>query len=74
MAILDLDSRRIVGCSMGDDLICRTLTMEYQYQRHQPKPDVIMLTDQGIQYVSVQYQRLVQQYAMTHFMSRRANA
>ena len=73
--IMDLASRRIVGWSMSErinaDLVCQALTSAYGHR--QPGAGLIMHTDRGSQYASDQYRQLIQDYAITPSMSRKAN-
>ena len=74
-AVMDLASRRIVGWSMSDSidakLVCAALTSAY-WQR-KPSPGLLMHTDRGSQYASLEYRRLAGDFGITMSMSRRAN-
>ena len=74
-AVMDLASRRIVGWSMSDSidakLVCAALRSAY-WQR-KPSPGLLMHTDRGSQYASLEYRRLAGDFGITMSMSRRAN-
>jgi putative transposase len=73
--VMDLASRRIVGWSMSErmkaDLVCQALKSAY-WQR-KPLTGLIMHTDRGSQYASVDHRKLIKDYRMIQSMSRRAN-
>jgi putative transposase len=73
--VMDLSSRRIVGWSMSDrmktDLVNQALKSAYGLR--QPNGGLIMHTDRGSQYASVNHRRLIQDYQMVQSMSRRGN-
>ena len=70
--ILDLFSRKVVGCamsvSMTADLVCRALMMAIGARR--PLIGLIVHTDRG---ASHDYQRLLKQYGLIGSMSRKRN-
>ncbi|WP_157071718.1 IS3 family transposase [Steroidobacter denitrificans] len=74
-AVMDLSSRRIVGCSMSDrinaDLVCSALRSAYW--RRKPAGDLIMHTDRGSPYASDRYRNMIKDFRMVQSMSRRAN-
>ncbi|AGH47627.1 integrase catalytic subunit [Paraglaciecola psychrophila 170] len=59
--VIDLYSRKVVGWSMSSrmkaSLVCDALTMAI-WQR-QPKARLIVHSDQGVQYASKAYRRLI---------------
>ena len=73
--VLDVATRKIVGWSMSErmkaGLVCDALTMAYRQQK--PKAGLIMHTDRGSQYASKKYRKLLNDYAMTASMSRKAD-
>ena len=73
--VMDLCSRRIVGWSMSRrinrHLTLDALQMALSY-RH-PDGGLIHHSDQGAQYLSDDYQRLLKRYGITCSMSRRGN-
>jgi len=73
--VMDLFSRRIVGWSMSDrmktDLVTQALKSAYGLRN--PNAGLIMHTDRGSQYASVEHRRLIQDYRMVQSMSRRGN-
>ena len=74
-AVLDLFSRQIVGWSMSSrqkqDLVIRAL--EHAVKRRQPDPGTIIHSDQGSQYASHHYQRIVKYYGLIQSMSHKGN-
>lgn len=73
--VLDLFSRRVVGWSMQAtmtaDLVSDALVMAVH--RRGPAPAVVHHSDQGVQYTSEQFQRLLVSLGITCSMSRRGN-
>lgn len=73
--VLDLFSRRVVGWSMQSsmtaDLVSDALVMAVH--RRGPAPSVVHHSDQGVQYTSEQFQRLLASLGITCSMSRRGN-
>lgn len=71
--IVDLYSRKVVGWSMGSrmkaNLVCDALTMAI-WQRH-PKAGLIVHSDQGVQYASDQYKRLLKRHGFEGSMSKK---
>lgn len=74
-AVLDLFSRRIVGWAVADhmkaDLVCEAMTMALMQER--PGSDLIHHSDQGSQYTSGEFQRLLVMHGITCSMSRKGN-
>jgi transposase InsO family protein len=73
--VMDLSSRRIVGWSMSDrmktDLVNQALKSAYGMRK--PDAGLIMHTDRGSQYASIEHRQQIQDYQMVQSMSRRAN-
>jgi putative transposase len=73
--VIDLFSRKVVGWSMGSrmkaQLVCDALTMAI-WQRN-PGRGLIVHTDQGSQYASKSYRRLLSTNGFEGSMSRRGN-
>lgn len=73
--VLDLYSRRVVGWSMSSSmtaqLVSDALTMAL-WRRGLPK-ELLHHSDQGTQYTSEQFQRLLSQHGITCSMSRRGD-
>jgi putative transposase len=73
--VLDLYSRRVVGWSMSStmtaQLVIDALTMAL-WRRGMPK-ELLHHSDQGSQYTSEQFQRLLSQHGITCSMSRRGD-
>ena len=71
--VIDLYSRKVVGWSMGArmkaQLVCDALTMAI-WQR-QPKAGLIVHSDQGVQYASHQYRRLLKKHGFIGSMSKK---
>jgi len=73
--LLDLYSRRIVGWSMKErptqELVSEALKMAVEQRR--PEPGLLHHSDQGIQYSSGVYLRLIKQNGVVRSMSRKGN-
>ena len=73
--VIDLYSRKVVGWSMSSrmkaQLVCDALTMA-NWQRR-PAPGLIMHTDRGSQYASLQYRKLLTDKEFRGSMSRKGN-
>ena len=71
--VIDLYSRKVVGWSMGSrmkaQLVCDALTMAI-WQR-QPEAGLIVHSDQGVQYASHQYRRLLKNHNFIGSMSKK---
>ena len=74
-SVIDLFSRRVVGCSMSDTMIAQLVTdalIMAIWRRG--KPDAVLHhSDQGSQYTSAQFQRLMLDNGVTCSMSRPGN-
>jgi transposase InsO family protein len=71
-AVMDLCSRRIVGWSMADHLrteLCLD-ALNSALQARKPGSDLIHHSDRGVQYASIDYQRLLQSHDISVSMSR----
>lgn len=73
--ILDLHSRRVVGCAVSNrmkkDLAIRALEMALA--RRKPPTGCIFHSDRGSQYCSYDYQKRLQKHALTPSMSGKGN-
>ncbi|MDZ7828279.1 MAG: IS3 family transposase [Halofilum sp. (in: g-proteobacteria)] len=73
--VVDLYARRVVGWAMSErinqSLVRDALAMAIRHRR--PAPGLIHHTDQGAQYRSAAYQRLLQAHEMIPSMSRKGN-
>ena len=73
--VMDLFSRKIVGWAMSDrmtrDLVQDALKMAIRARN--PEPGLILHSDQGSQYCSKDYQKLLNFYKIRCSMSRRGN-
>jgi putative transposase len=71
--VIDLYSRKVVGWSMGTrmkaQLVCDALTMA-MWQR-KPKAGLIVHSDQGVQYASHQYRRIIRLHGFVGSMSKK---
>ncbi|MCE2597441.1 IS3 family transposase [Motilimonas cestriensis] len=71
--VIDLYSRKVVGWSMGSrmkaKLVCDALTMAI-WQR-KPKAGLIVHSDQGVQYASHQYRRILKLHKFVGSMSKK---
>jgi len=74
-AVMDLNSRRIVGWALEDRMTkafaCRALTMAYA--RRKPAKGLVHHSDRGSQYASHDYQKLITTYGMKCSMSRKGD-
>jgi putative transposase len=73
--VIDLYSRKIIGCSMGSRMIKEfvldaLLTVLW---RRKPESRVIVHSDQGRQYTSYEWQELLKEHGLEGSMSRRGN-
>ena len=73
--VMDLFSRKIVGWAMAPsmpvELVARALCMAVQQRR--PGAGLLLHSDRGSQYASLDYQALLGRYGIVCSMSRRAN-
>jgi putative transposase len=74
-AVEDLDSRRIVGWSMGERVDSRLVVdaLEMAVSRRLPGDGLVAHSDRGSQYAGEHYRRLLADHGITCSMSRRAN-
>lgn len=75
--ILDLFSRKVVGWAMDSrmttELIKNALNMAFKQRKVDVKSYLVVHSDRGSQYASMQYQALLGEYGLTASMSRKAN-
>jgi putative transposase len=73
--VLDLYSRSVVGWAMSakPDQQLALAALRMAIARRQPRPGVIHHTDQGAQYASGTYQRLLNRWRLIPSMSRKGN-
>jgi len=73
--VIDLYSRRVVGWSMQNrqttDLVLQALLMAVW--RRKPKSKVLIHSDQGSQFTSIDWNSFLKQHNLEHSMSRRGN-
>jgi putative transposase len=74
-AVLDLFSRRVVGWSMQADMTSQLVTdaLLMAVWRRRPAESLLHHSDQGSQYTSEAFQRLLQELGVTCSMSRSGN-
>ena len=74
-AVMDLFSRKIVGWamapSMPTELVASALRMAVQQRK--PPPGLLLHSDRGSQYASLDYQTLLDQHGIVCSMSRKGN-
>jgi putative transposase len=74
-AVMDLFSRKIIGWAMAPtmptELVAQALRMALQQRR--PPPGLLLHSDRGSQYASLEYQALLSQHDIRCSMSRRGN-
>jgi transposase InsO family protein len=74
-AVMDLFSRKIVGWSiaptMPAELVASALRMAIQARK--PAPGLLLHSDRGSQYASLEYQSLLDQHGIRCSMSRKGN-
>ena len=74
-AVMDLFSRKIVGWAMAPamptELVASALRMAMQQRR--PAPGLLLHSDRGSQYASLEYQALLDQHGIRCSMSRKGN-
>jgi putative transposase len=74
-AVMDLFSRKIVGWAMAPtmptELVAAALRMALQQRK--PPPGLLLHSDRGSQYASLEYQALLGQHAIRCSMSRKGN-
>ena len=76
-AVIDLFSRRVVGCSMSATMTAQlvTDTLVMAIWRRRGRPDTLLHhSDRGSQYTSEQFQRLMADHSIVCSMSRSGNA
>jgi len=74
-AILDVDSRKIVGWSMADSLnrqLCLD-ALQMAIKRRDPEPGLIHHSDRGSQYASKDYQQMLDEFGIECSISRKGN-
>jgi len=74
-AVLDLFSRRVVGWSMQSSMTAQLVTdalLMALWRRGKPK-ELLHHSDQGSQYTSEEFQRLLAEHSITCSMSRQGN-
>lgn len=74
-SVMDLYSRKIVGWAM-DKTMTKALVisaLQMAYKRQGPSEGIIHHSDRGVQYASLEYQKLLNRYKMIGSMSRKGN-
>jgi putative transposase len=74
-AIMDLYSRKIVGWAMSKTMTASlaTTALEMAIHRRRPLKGLLHHSDQGVQYASKEYQKMLKKYDMVCSMSRKGN-
>jgi putative transposase len=74
-AVLDLYSRAVVGWSMSERMKSELVSgaLEMAIIRRRPPQGVLVHSDQGSQYASEDYQRMLKEHGMICSMSRKGN-
>jgi transposase InsO family protein len=70
-AVLDLYSRRIIGCSMGERLTKSLVLQAFQQalKWRQPSPHVVFHSDRGSQYAAEDFRSILKQHKFLQSMS-----
>jgi len=73
--VLDLYSRRIVGCAMSHriDVELTLSALRQALDRRQPQAGLLYHSDQGKQYAALDYQKLMHDHQMVGSMSRKGD-
>ena len=73
--VIDLFSRKVVGCSMRDNMQTSAVTdaLRMAWFRGRPLPGLIFHSDRGSQYCSHEFQAALKDYEMKSSMSRKGN-
>jgi putative transposase len=74
-AIVDLGTRRIVGWAMSARMNAKLVrdALQMAYWRRRPEPGLLMHSNRRSQYASDEYRKLLKQFHMTQWMSRKGN-
>ena len=74
-AVMDLGTRQIVGCSLGEHLHTHLAVraLAAAAARHPPPPGLVHHSDRGVQYDSTLYRTRLAELAMVQSMSRRGD-
>ena len=74
-AVMNVDSRRIIGLSMSDKISqeLASAALKDALDRQQPPEGLIHHSDRGRQYASYAYQELLKEHGITQSMSRSGN-
>ncbi len=72
--VMDLFSRRVVGCSFSSRRNCELTkrALLNAVVRQQPKPGCVFHSDQGIEYAAHEYRELLEKHGFIRSMSRKA--
>lgn len=75
VVVLDLFSRRVVGWSMGAHLDARLMldALQMAINRRQPPPGLVVHSDRGAQYASLEYRERLARHGLLASMSRKGN-
>lgn len=74
-AVMNVESRKIIGLSMNERLTeeLATTALKQAVAREKPPEGLIHRSDRGRQYASYEYQALLKRYDITPSMSRKGN-
>jgi len=74
-AVLDLYSRRIVGCAMSSriDAALTESALRQAVGRRRPQPGLVHHSDRGVQYAAGDYRKLIDEHGMVGSMSRKGD-
>lgn len=74
-AVLDLYSRRIVGCAMSSriDSALTESALAQAVSRRRPGPGLVHHSDRGVQYAAGDYRKLIDHHGMIGSMSRKGD-
>jgi len=75
VVVLDLCSRRVVGWAMGAHLDTRLMlaALQMAINQRRPQPGLIVHSDRGAQYASLDYRQLLARHGLIASMSRKGN-
>ncbi|MCL2417102.1 MAG: IS3 family transposase [Bacteroidales bacterium] len=75
-AIIDLEDRKVIGCSHSEDLSAEHTTLSafrMAIKNRPPKKDLIFHSDRGVQYTCSSFVNLLNSYGVTQSMCRKGN-
>jgi putative transposase len=74
-AVMDLFSRKIIGWAMAPTMPTELVAsaLRRAVQQRKPAPGLLLHSDRGSQYASLEYQALLDQHGIRCSMSRKGN-